>query len=118
MAFPLLRPARITSAGAILRRELAARGWTQRDLAEVMGRPQQAISEIVQGRKRITAETALELAAALGTSAEVWLRLDAGHQLRLAEERPETAAVRRAIRRRGRARVGGPLERGRGRGSR
>ena len=60
------RPARLTSAGAILRRELAARGWTQRDLAEVIGRPAQAISEIVQGSKRITAETALELAAALG----------------------------------------------------
>ncbi len=59
-----LRPARITSAAAILRRELAARGWTQRDLAEVMGRPQQAISEIVRGSKRITAETDLELAAA------------------------------------------------------
>jgi HTH-type transcriptional regulator/antitoxin HigA len=117
MTSPPLRPARITSAGAILRRELAARGWTQRDLAEVLGRPQQAISEIVQGSKRITAETALELAAALGTSAEVWLRLDAGHQLRLAEERPEMAATRRAIRRRSQARAGGPPQRGRGRGA-
>ena len=107
MTSPTLRPARITSAGAILRRELAARRWTQRDLAEVMGRPQQAISEIVQGSKRITAETALELAAALGTSAEVWLRLDAGHWLRVAEEQPELAAARRAIRRRSRARSGG-----------
>ena len=80
------RPARLTSAGTILRRELAARGWTQRDLAE----------------------TALELAAALGTSAEVWLRLDASHWLRVAEERPETAAARRAIQRRSRARSGGP----------
>jgi HTH-type transcriptional regulator/antitoxin HigA len=116
MTSPPLRPARITSAGAILRRELAARGWTQRDLAEVMGRPQQAISEIVRGSKRITAETALELAAALGTSAVVWLRLDAGHRLRLAEERPEMAAARRAIRSRSQARAGGPPQRGRGAG--
>ena len=92
------RPARLTSAGAILRRELAARGWTQRDLAEVIGRPAQAISEIVQGSKRITAETALELAAALGTSAEVWLRLDASHWLRLAEDRQEMVAARRSRR--------------------
>jgi len=95
------RPARLTSAGAILRRELAARGWTQRDLAEVIGRPAQAISEIVQGSKRITAETALELAAALGTSAEVWLRLDASHWLRLAEDLQEMVAVRRSHKRRG-----------------
>ena len=102
------RPARLTSAGTILRRELAARGWTQRDLAEIIGRPQQAISEIVQGSKRITAETALELAAALGTSAEVWLRLDAAHWLRVAEEQPAIRAARHAIRRRSQARAGAP----------
>jgi HTH-type transcriptional regulator/antitoxin HigA len=97
------RPARLVSPGTILRRELDARGWTQRDLAEILGRPTQAISEIVQGHKRITAETAIELAAALGTSAEVWLQLDAGYRLRTAEERPGTAAARRAIVKRSRA---------------
>jgi addiction module HigA family antidote len=76
-------------------------------------RPAQAISEIVQGSKRITAETALELSAALGTSAEVWLQLDAGYRLRLAEERPETAAVRRAIVKRSRERAGVRPPRGR-----
>ena len=108
-----LRPARLVSPGIILRRELDARGWTQRDLAEVLGRPAQAISEIVQGSKRITAETALELSAALGTSAEVWLQLDAGYRLRLAEERPETASVLRAIVKRSRERAGVRPPRGR-----
>ena len=111
------RPARLVSPGVILRRELDARGWTQRDLAHILGhilgRPAQAISEILQGRMRITAETALELSAALGTSAELWLQLDAGSRLRLAEERPETAAVRRAIVTRSRARAGAPPPRGR-----
>jgi addiction module HigA family antidote len=103
-----LRPARLVSPGIILRRELDARGWTQRDLAGILGRPAQAISEIVQGSKRITAETALELSAALGTSAEVWLQLDAGYRLRMAEERPETAAALRAIVKRSRERAGAP----------
>lgn len=76
-------------------------------------RPAQAIGEIVQGSKRIAAETALELSAALGTSAEVWLQLDARYRLRLAEERPETAAVRRAIAKRSRERAGAPPPRGR-----
>ena len=107
----LLRPARLSSAGAILRRELAARGWTQGDLAQVMGRPAQAISEIVRGSKRITAETALELAAALGTSARVWLELDAAYRLRLAEERPDLAAARKAIERRSRTRRSAPARR-------
>ena len=76
-------------------------------------RPAQAISKIVQGIERLTAETAMDLLAALETSAEIWLQLDAGYRLRLAEERPETAAVRRAIVKRSKERAGAPTPRGR-----
>ena len=51
-----LRPARVPSPGAVLRRELDARGWSQADLARVTGRPTQAINEIAQGKKEITPE--------------------------------------------------------------
>jgi len=71
-----LRPARAVPPGRIIRRELSARGWTQKDLAEIMGRPPQAISEIVQGRRRITPDIALQLAAAFGTSPELWINLE------------------------------------------
>lgn len=63
--------------GRIIKRELEARGWTQKDLAHIMDRPEQTISQIVNAKKRITPETALQLAAAFGTSAEFWLRLEA-----------------------------------------
>lgn len=63
------------------------RGWTQRDLAEIIRRPPQAISEIVRGSKQITPETALELAAAFDTSAEVWMNLEANYRLQLARQR-------------------------------
>jgi HTH-type transcriptional regulator/antitoxin HigA len=76
-----LRPARVTPPGRIIRRELDARGWTQKDLAEITGRPEQVISQIIQGRKQITSETALQLAAAFGTSADLWLNLEANYQL-------------------------------------
>ena len=59
-----LVPARVTPPGRVIRRELDARGWTQKDLAEITGRPEQAISQIVRGHKQITPETALQLAAA------------------------------------------------------
>jgi len=56
-----LRPAsRITRAD--LSRELEARGWTQKDLAEIIGRPIQTINEIIRGTKQVTPETTLELA--------------------------------------------------------
>lgn len=81
-----VRPARIVPPGRILERELEERGWTQRDLAEIMGRPPQAINEIVRGVKQITPETAIELAAVFGTSPEMWSNLEATYRLRRAQQ--------------------------------
>jgi addiction module HigA family antidote len=67
--------------GEVLAEELEARGLTQSRLARLMHRPLQAVNEIVRGRKRITGATALELADALGTSAELWMRLEADFEL-------------------------------------
>lgn len=82
-----LMPARAVSPGQILRRELDARGWSQKDLAVILGRPPQAITEIVRGTKQITPETALSLAAAFGTSAEFWSNLEAKYRLVLAQKK-------------------------------
>lgn len=68
-------------AGEQLADELEARGWTQSDLAEVMGRPTQFVSEIITGKKEITRESAAQLGAALGTSAELWLNLQDSYLL-------------------------------------
>lgn len=70
--------------GEILAEELEARGMTQRELAEEMGRPPQVINEIVKGKKAITAETALQLEEALGPSAEFWMGLQTTYLLTLA----------------------------------
>ena len=75
------RPERVPAPGRIIRREMEARGWTQKDLAHIMDRPEQVISQIVRGRKRVTPETALELASAFGTSADLWLDLEANYRL-------------------------------------
>lgn len=67
---------------------LEAMGITQVELARRAGRPVQAISEIIHGKKKITPETALDLERVLGVSARVWLRLEADFRLvkaRLAE---------------------------------
>lgn len=70
--------------GDVLAEELEARGLTQSRLAQLMRRPLQAINEIVRGRKRITRDTALGLAEALGTSAEFWMRLEGDYELNTA----------------------------------
>ena len=50
-----------------------------------MGRPLQVIDQIINGRKAITARTARELEAALGTSAETWMNLETGYRLYIAK---------------------------------
>lgn len=67
--------------GEYLRDELDERGWTVTEFAEVIGRPIQAVSEILNGKKEITTETALVIAEALGTTPELWLNLQTNYRL-------------------------------------
>lgn len=89
-------PDRVIPPGEILAEELAVRGMTQSRLARQMGRPLQAVNEIVRGKKRITGETALQLAEVLGTSADFWMRLEGDYELNKARlaRRPRTVTVR------------------------
>ncbi|MBI2888124.1 MAG: HigA family addiction module antidote protein [Chloroflexi bacterium] len=73
--------------GFTLEEELKARRMTRRELASRIGRPPQIISEIIHGKKAITAETALDIEAALGIPAYLWLRLEARYRLALARQR-------------------------------
>ncbi|MBI2171432.1 MAG: HigA family addiction module antidote protein [Chloroflexi bacterium] len=68
--------------GEYLAEELRVRGISQKELAKRMGRPVNAINEIANGKKAITAETALQLEAALpGITARFWLNLETDYQL-------------------------------------
>lgn len=75
------RPAEVFSPGEFLRDELEERGWTQSDLADIVGRPIGTVNEIIKGKRKITPETAQGLSAAFGTSAEFWLNLETAYQL-------------------------------------
>ena len=94
----ILTPARAISPGRILQRELNARGWTQKDLVAITMRPPQAINEIIKGTKQITPETARELSAALGTTAEFWTSLEANYRLHLAKKKQKEEAIERRSR--------------------
>jgi HTH-type transcriptional regulator / antitoxin HigA len=88
------RPARAAIPGDILRDELAERGWSQREFADMIGKPYQAVSEIINGKKGITADTALRFADALGTSPKLWLNLETSYRLALArQKRRESARI-------------------------
>ena len=74
-------PAEVFPPGEFLREELAARDWTQQELADILARPPRLISEIISGKRAITPETAKGLSEAFGTSAEYWLNLESQYQL-------------------------------------
>jgi HTH-type transcriptional regulator/antitoxin HigA len=77
-------PAVQVPVGELLGDELAARNWSQADFAAVLARPTQFVSEIVSGKKEITRESAAQIGAALGQTAEYWLKLQ--DQYLLAEQ--------------------------------
>jgi len=68
--------------GEFLAEEIEARGISQKELARRMGRPLNAINEIVNGKKAITAETALQLEEVMPEiPARFWLNLETDFQL-------------------------------------
>lgn len=60
-------------------------GLSQYRVAKDIGVPSLRISQIVRGQRSITADTALRLARYFGTSAAVWLRMQARYDLEKAE---------------------------------
>lgn len=62
-------------------------GLSQYRLAKDIGVPALRISQIVNGKRAVTVDTAMRLARYFGTSAMVWLRLQVRYDLEVAEEK-------------------------------
>ncbi len=74
--------------GEILLEEfLKPMGLSQNRLARGLGVPPRRINEIIHGRRRITADTALRLAKFFKMSPEFWLGLQMDHELDLETDR-------------------------------
>jgi len=82
--------------GDLIKEELEERGWTQEDLAEILGRTTSAVNEIITGRRGITVDTAKGLGEALGTGAQFWLNMESAYRLSLERTRPESVS-RKAV---------------------
>ncbi len=68
--------------GEVLKEEfLVPLEISQNALARAMGVPPRRINEIVLGKRGVSADTAVRLAAALGTSERFWLGLQADYDL-------------------------------------
>jgi addiction module HigA family antidote len=73
--------------GLTLRECLDDVGMTAHALALALHVPANRIAQILNGRRAITADTALRLARYYGTSADFWLGLQQGYDLEVTRER-------------------------------
>jgi addiction module HigA family antidote len=60
---------------------------TQTAFAEKIGWTRARLSELIHGKRGVTADAALDLAEALGTSAKLWMNLQATYDLDRARKR-------------------------------
>jgi antitoxin HigA-1 len=79
------RPSRLAiHPGEILADELAELGVTPTELSRQIGVPPDRISQIIQGKRAITGDTALRLGHWFKSSAEFWINLQTAYDLRVA----------------------------------
>lgn len=79
LAGPAIHP------GEILAGELAEIGVSASQLARAIDVPVNRVTQILQGRRAVTADTALRLGRWFGTGPEIWLDLQTDYELRIAE---------------------------------
>ena len=78
--------------GEILLEEfLVPAGITQSAFAEKIGWTRARLNELIKGKRGISAEAALDLAEVLGTSAKLWMNLQATYDLDRAREKKRVA---------------------------
>ena len=75
----------------LLEEFLVSGGITQTAFAKKLGWTRARLNELIKGKRGITAESALDLAKALGTSAKLWMNLQATYDLDQALKRRRAA---------------------------
>lgn len=70
---------------------LSQLGWTQTKLAEEVGCAHRKVNEIINGKRSISPDFALDLEAVLDTEAEMWVRLQSEFDLHQARKKREVA---------------------------
>ena len=80
--------------GETLREDLDALGMSAAELARRIEVPVNRITEILNGRRAVTGDTALRLGRFFGTSGAFWLNLQKLYELRRAEQKNGAAIAR------------------------
>lgn len=74
--------------GEAIRRMLTERGWTQEDLARIIGRHRPEVTNLISGKRSITPDLAIALGTAFSNPPQYWMELETARQLSFAQENP------------------------------
>jgi len=76
-----LKPFLNIGPGRIINRNLESLGWSQKDLAEVLGMAPNIVNELILHKRKITVDIARKLAKAFNSSPEFWMNLEVKYRL-------------------------------------
>jgi addiction module HigA family antidote len=85
----------IVHPGRLLKRELGARGLRANRLALDIGVPSGRITDILNGRRSITADTAVRLGRYFGNGPQFWLDLQGQHDIAVVEKEKDVEIAQR-----------------------
>ncbi len=85
----------ISHPGRLLKRELEARGLSANRLALDLGVPSGRVTDILNGRRSITADTAVRLGLYFGNGASFWLGLQSQYDIAWIERERGTEIAKR-----------------------
>ena len=75
----------VAHPGRLLKRELSARGLSANKLAIALGVPSGRITDILNARRSITADTAVRLGRFFGSRPQFWLDLQSQYDIAVVE---------------------------------
>jgi len=84
----------IKHPGFYIREEMEARGWLQRDLAFILGVQEQAINQILSGRRGISPDMAQQLGAAFDVPPEFFANLQLAYDMAQSKQPDPAVAMR------------------------
>ena len=91
------KPFVVLGPGDSIKEELEYYGWEQKDLAEIMGRTEKNISQLLTNKAPVTFETALQLSKIFKQTPQFWLNLDANYRQRMQENATIKATAAKAL---------------------
>lgn len=91
------KPFMLVGPGDTILAELEAHGWTQQDLAEIIGMSPKTVNQLINHKQPITFETAQRLSMAFGQSVQFWINQETIYRLHVEDQKDTSIKTKSQI---------------------